>query len=97
MTFPHSCTIQRKVKSGSTYLYSDLYTGIPCFLQPLDEQMSQIVGMTFGKSSRCYVGYETDVLESDRLVVDGITYGVKGFSAHNYGSLKHKRVLLEQI
>lgn len=96
MTYPHTATLQRKSRSNGKYEFAD-NGSTECFLQPLDDQASQIVGITFGKGSRCYVPLSTDIQEGDRMTINGIVYGVKGYAEHNYGDLAHKRVLLEQL
>lgn len=96
MTFPHSATIQRMTKVGMKYTYGDRAT-TKCFLQPLDSISAQAFGITFTKAFSCYVPLEADVTEKDQLVIDGRTYGVKGFRLHNYGSLAHKRLFLEVV
>jgi hypothetical protein len=96
MTFPHTATIRRSTKDGTKYTYSDAGT-TQCFLQPLSPEDSQLFGITWSKASVCYIPYETEIQDSDRLVKDGVTYGIRGVKSHNYGSLKHKRLALEEM
>lgn len=94
MRFPHVATVRRQYKLGTKYTYSDLGSA-PCFLQQLDADKSQLYGMTFGKSFVCYLPITADVLDSDRVVINGITYGVMGIKSEPYGSLQHKKAMVE--
>lgn len=96
MNYPHTATVQRKTKSGTSYTFGSVGT-VLCFLQPIDEESAQAFGITFTKGSRCYLPYDADVLTGDRLTVDGTTYGVAGIRKHNYGNLKHQRAVLEEV
>lgn len=95
MTFPHSATIRRTTKTGTKYTYGDSGE-TECFLQPLSPEESQLYGIVFSKSSVCYIPFEVEVEPGDRLVVNGTTYSIRGTRNHNYGSLKHKRLVLEE-
>ncbi len=96
MTYPHTAAILRTVKVGTKYTYAQIGVGV-CFLQPLDSEMAQAYGVTMTKGFSCYLPILSDVLEKDRLIIDGTTYGVKGMRTHNYGGLKHKRAILEMV
>lgn len=96
MNFPHTATIQASIKAGTKYTYADAGT-TRCFLQPLSDEETQLFGMAFSKSFRCYIPFATEVTESMRLIIDGDTYGVRGVRTHNYGSLAHKRAILERL
>jgi hypothetical protein len=96
VNFPHTATVQRSTKTGTKYTYGDSGS-TRCFLQPIDDEAAQLYGITFGKGWFCYLPYDSDVEVADRLLIDGTTYGVKGFRFHKYGNLKHKRASLEQI
>lgn len=96
MNFPHTATISRMGADGDGYTYSSTGT-TSCFLQPLDTEETQLFGMAFGKASVCYLPFTADVQTSDKLVIDGHTYGVKGVRSHNYGNLKHQRAILERL
>lgn len=95
MTFPHTATIMRTVETGGKYVYTASGT-TPCFLQPLDEESTQSYGITFMKGSRCYLPIASDVVEGDRLTINGTEYGVKGVRIHQYSTLRHKRAILEE-
>lgn len=96
MNYPHTAAILRTVKVGTKYTYAQAGVSV-CFLQPLDSEMSIAYGVTMTKGFSCYIPLNADILEKDRLIIDGITYGVKGMRTHNYGSLKHKRAILEMV
>ncbi len=94
MRFPHTATVRRQAKVGTKYTYADAST-TPCFLQQLDADKAQIYGMTFGKSYVCYLPIGADVVDSDRIVISGITYGVMGIKSEPYGGLQHKKAMVE--
>ena len=96
MLFPHSATVQASTKVGTNYTYVDTGSTI-CFLQPLSDQETQLYGMTFGKGFNCYLPFTSVVADKMRLIIDGVTYGVKGIKTYTFGSLKHKRALLEAL
>lgn len=95
MTFPHSATIKRTTKEGTKYTFATLGTAT-CFLQPLDVESAQALGISFSQSSKLYLPISTDISSGDRVVIDGITYGVKGVQKLGYGSLEHKKAILEE-
>ncbi len=96
MNFPHTATIRRQTKAGTKYTYADL-SSTACFIQQLDAEKSQLYGMTFGKSFVCYLPIGADVVDSDCLVINAVTYGVSGFKSAPYGSLQHKKAILELV
>lgn len=96
MTYPHTATIHRKAKVGTKYTFATL-ASTSCFLQPLDDEKSQLYGIAFSKSFKCYLPDGTDIAEGDRMLINGDTYGVKGVSAFNYGSIAHGRATLEML
>ena len=96
MKYFHIATIERKIKTGTKYVFGP-YGSTQCNVQPLSIEDAQIFGVVFAKSSRGYFPFTADVEEGDRLTVNGVVYGVKGIVAHNYGGLAHKKAVLEQI
>lgn len=96
MTFPHSATIQRMTAIGTKFVYGT--TGVtPCFLQPISAEVAQSYGLVVGKGSVAYLPSYAAVVDKDRLIIDGTTYGVKGVQHHQYGNLEHKKAVLEAI
>jgi hypothetical protein len=96
MYFPHKAIIERTQKSGTKYTYA-VHGSSTCFLQPLDSEQSQLNGVTFGKSARVYFPYGTNVLDSDRITINNIKYGIKGFNMRDYGGLPHIYAVVEQV
>lgn len=96
MTFPHTAAIHRMTEAGGKYTFG-LSSSSKCFLQPLDAEKSQAYGITFSKGYHCYLPLTADITEKDRLIIDSVTYGVKGVRQHNYGTLSHIRATLERL
>lgn len=96
MNFPHTGTVQRSTQVGSKYIYGDAGS-ISCFLQPIDAESAQLYGITWAKGSTLYIPIAADLKEGDRIVIDSITYGVRGMKKHNYGNLKHGKAVLERV
>jgi hypothetical protein len=95
VTYPHIATVSRQTKTGTKYTFAQSHD-IRCFLQPLSNEESVSYGITMTKAYHCYMDLSADAIEGDRLLINGDTYGIKGFRVHDYGSLKHKRAILEK-
>ena len=96
MTFPHVATIRRMTESGDKFTYEDSGSTM-CFLQPASQEMAESFALTFTKGSIVYLPLDSDVHEKDRLVINGVTYGVKGVKTHDYGSIAHKKAGVESL
>lgn len=96
MRYPHTATIQRMSEVSGKYVYSDVGTTV-CFKQPIDDTSAQLFGITFTKGSVAYLPVDADVEAKDNLVIDGVTYGVRGVSVRDYGTLNHRKAILEQV
>jgi hypothetical protein len=96
MTYPHTATVVRQVKSGTKYTYQDV-DETHCFLQPLSNEETLTFGITATQAYQCYLPIDSGVKDKDRLKIDGDTYGVKGVKSHKYGRLTHKRAILELV
>lgn len=96
MNFPHTATLERMTASGTKFIFTS-NGGTACFLQPIDGETAELFAVTFTKGSVAYLPLAADVKTSDRLIIDGIKYGVKGVLNRPYGSLKHKKAILEQL
>lgn len=96
MNFPHTASIQRTQASGGKYLFTTIGASI-CFLQPLSPDESQVYGLTFSKSAACYFPISIDVADGDRLIINGTTYGVRGVMSRVYGSVRHKKAIVEAV
>jgi len=95
MNFPHTITVKRLVASGTQYIYQDLST-IKAFVQPLDINSSNVLNQGFAQSSYAYLPIAADVVQNDRITYDGTLYDVRGVKSYKYGSLTHKKALLEE-
>lgn len=96
MNYPHTATIRRLVDGANGQSsYADNLTS-KCFIQPLDNESSELLNMAFAKGSWGYFPFGTDIKAKDEVVWKTVKYGVRGVKEHDYGNLTHKRVLLEQ-
>lgn len=95
MTFPHVASISRTEKTGLKYTFA-VIGSTKCFLQPMSLEETQANGATYTKSSKCYVPRNADIDIGDRLTILGKEYSVSGYSLNTYGSLQHKKLMLEQ-
>lgn len=50
----------------------------------------------FSKSYSGEVAKDTDVKIGDRIIFDGVTYGVSGVRIHGFGNVASRRLLLEE-
>jgi len=96
MNFPHTATIRRSSQVGQQFIYNNVGTS-KCFIQPLDNETSELMNLTYTQGYWGYFPYGTDIKEKDEIVWDNARYGVKGVKKHNYGNLKHYKILLENI
>ena len=90
-----SVTIKRMVYSG-TPKKSSLSTLATerGYLRPLDEVQSAANGFQFGQGFVLLVDLDTDIKQSDTVVIDSQDFNVVGVAKHDRLSLKHRRVLL---
>lgn len=96
MNFPHMATISRMTQSGTKFVYQTVGTS-KCFLQPADQESSELFALTYAKGSVVYFPYSTDIKEKDRVTILGNTYGVKGIQPRDYGGLPHKKAGVELV
>ena len=64
------------------------------YLRPLSEVQASDNGFQFGQAFVLLVDTSVDLKESDDVVVDGVTYKVKGVANHDRGGLAHRRALI---
>lgn len=96
MTLPHVAKVNRMSESNGKYVYGYVHNQ-KCFLQPLDAQLATLYGVTVGKASVVYANMSADIQESDRLEINGTTFGVKAVTKRDYGNLRHKRMIVEEV
>jgi hypothetical protein len=96
MNYPHTATLSRLTASGSTFVFTS-NGGTQCFLQPIDGETAELFAVTFTKGSAAYLPLTADVKVKDQMTIDGIKYGVKGLLNRPYGTLAHKKAILEQL
>lgn len=96
MIYPHTATIERLQTVGTKYIFAPVGS-TKCFKQPIDETSAQLFGLTFTKGSVLYLPLEADVREADRLTISGTQYGVRGVSSRDYGTLSHKKAVIEEL
>ena len=74
-------------------LYSMNESGIGHLRQSSDE-VTRLNELQFGELWEIYVDSEVDVVVTDRVVVDGYTYTIKGVKTDSFGSINYKKMLL---
>lgn len=96
MKFFHSGTIKRlkTLEGKSTFIP---HGSTACFLQPIDAETAELYALTYAKGCVIYLPYDADLIASDRITILGDEYGVKGVKAHVYGSIAHKKAVLELL
>lgn len=97
MNYPHKITIQRLVETAGRSTYQNLSTDMPAFVQPLDIETTDQINETFAKSSYVYLAINVVIDQNDRVIYDGDSYNVKGVKKYKYGSLTHKKALIEEL
>lgn len=99
MPLPHSMTVTRLSTSGTNKeVYSQVATGVACFVQPASAEKLAGFEATFTKGFVCYVDLNANVRTKDKVIIDAKLYTVKGEREHEYGSSWPHRVLgLEQL
>lgn len=100
MPLPHTMTVERLDGEADSIResYEAVAGTIACFKQPelpIDNQAAMGGQMT--KSWRCYVDFDADVQDKDRVTIDGDKYNVAGVREHNYGTWPHRVLSLEAI
>lgn len=87
--------ISRLVYSGTPKksVLSSVAT-IKGYLRPLSEVQATENGFHYGQAFSLLVDVNSDLKQSDSIVIDGKTYKVQGVANHDRGSLAHKRALI---
>lgn len=66
-----------------------------CYLRPLNEEQAAVNGVQFGLGFSAIFETSVDVRESDKLVIEGIEYTVRGIVNHDRGfRTSYKRALI---
>jgi len=90
-----TATIRRAATSDGKQVYADLYTGVSCRLEPASDQTAAINEVKFGQAFKVFFDRVVDIQTADQLVIDGVTYQVRGVKdmLGVSSSLSHKDVL----
>ncbi len=64
------------------------------YLRPLSEVQASDNGFQFGQAFVLLVDTSVDLRESDDVIIESVTYKVKGVANHDRGGLAHRRALI---
>lgn len=73
------------------------YSGAKCLLQTLQVKEQDKETGAVVSTHTAFFEYGTDVLEKDRVVVDGVTYDVQGVDANVAGAGHHVQATLKTV
>lgn len=94
----HHVTIKRPAAGvGIQRTYTNVYTAVPCLIQPLDPAAARQFDSSLAVQYQCFMAYAQDVRLGDQLVDQlSRTFYVKGLRVRNYGTVPHKQLLLAE-
>jgi len=94
--FDKSVAIYRLSQTGSKSAYGETAeTTVSGYLRPLDEEQSAINGIEqFGVGFRLWVEVDADIQVTDKVVIDSITYLIRGVKTINRLALSYKSCVL---
>lgn len=91
----HNMTVKRLTTStGGRRTYTEIGP-YPCNLQPLDAAQVALYGMAMGRGLKLYTDIEADILPSDSVTVNGLTYKVNGIKRYDFGHFQHLELIVE--
>lgn len=90
-----TATIRRASASDGKQVYANVYTSVPCRIEPASDQTAAINEVKFGQAFKVFFDRAVDVQTADQLVIDTVTYQVRGVKdmLGFASSLSHKEVL----
>ena len=88
-------TIERQVYVGNKSSFSTLATATGHFKQ-LEEETAALNGFQFGKAFKLEFEADIDLQDTDRVIIDSVTYNVQGVVPNKRGSVPFKTALLTQ-
>jgi hypothetical protein len=91
--FETKFTTQRLVQSGNKSDYSDHTSGIGS-LRQADDTLTQLNNLQFGELWELHVDYVVDIIPTDKIIVAGEYFEVRGVKQENFRSVSYKRALL---
>lgn len=95
--FNTAFTSYRREASGSNRQFSSTatITGGKCFLQPLDGDLKNILGIDMGADAFVLTTDETNIQKSDKIVISSVNYYVKEIrSQSSFNALKVTRLVI---
>jgi len=86
-------SLQRLSYSGTNGSWTEINAGIRCYLRPMNEQQASVNNYQWGKAFNILVQDGIDIAEGDKVVIDGLTYNVRGVARHNRGREPYKKAV----
>lgn len=91
-----TATISRMTRSGHQTTRQDVATGMKCLVIPSDAQTASASNLELSRSFDVFFDGGSNVKVSDKIVVDGIGYYIKGVREFkNVGSAAHMQCIAE--
>lgn len=91
--FDRHFSIKKLLSSSSKSTYIDGSSGVG-HLRQMSERVEQINAIQFGQGWELFVEYDTDVIPTDRIVIDETIYSVRGVREENFNSIQFKKCIL---
>lgn len=91
--FTKRFTTQRLAQTGNKSSYSDNSYGIG-HLRQADDALTQLNNLQYGELWELFCDKSVDIIPTDKVVENSISYEVRGVHEENFGSVDYKRILL---
>lgn len=92
--FDRIFTMERLMQMGDKSQYGVGPTTGACMLRQASNELTRINSLQFGELWELFVEAGTDIVPTDRVIVDGVTFTVKGIRNDVLGSVDYMQVLL---
>jgi hypothetical protein len=92
-TFDRHFTTKRLLSTANKSSYIDASSGVG-HLRQMSERLEKINSIQYGQGWELFVEYDTDIVATDRVIVDGENYDVRGVREENFNSIRFKKCAL---
>ncbi len=87
-------SIQRLSYAGTNGTWGEINSDIACFLRPMTEQQAALNNYQWGRAFHVFVDDSVDLIEGDKIVINDVTYLVKGVSEYAAGREPFKKAAI---